>query len=256
VPDGLRVDRYDRVAVLVIDRPEVRNAVDPATLEALASALDEASADPDAGAAVLTGAGSACFSAGLDLRSVSPQGPGRAAAAAAGAAVRRFHEAMRSPDRVPVVAAVRGMAVGGGFELMLQCDLAVAAAGARFALPEARRGMVPGGGALQLPARVPLATALELALLGDYVDAGRMLQLGLLNRVVPDEQVLETAIGLAGELARRPPATVRRIRHLMTVTAVRSAEASAAAMAELGTSEQLRKEMADGMSRFLGGDRG
>lgn len=250
VPAGLRIDRRDRVAVLVMDRPEVRNALDPATLEALAEAIRQASADPGTGAAVLTGAGPACFSAGMDLRSV------RAARDAGGmdvgAAVQRFHEAMADPGRLPVVAAVRGMAVGGGLEIMLMCDLAVAAADARFALPEVKRGLVPGGGALLLPGRVPLAVALELAMLGDYVRAGRMQQLGLLNRVVDDELVIETAVELAAELARRPPATLRRIRHLMTVAAVRSAQASAEAMAELGASEQQRQEMAEGMRRFLG----
>ena len=231
--------------MFTVDRPEVRNALDPATLTALADGLTAASADPGTGAAVLTGAGSACFSAGMDLRSV------RAGGAEVGAAVRAFHEAMRSPDRLPVVAAVRGMAVGGGFELMLMCDLAVAARYCHFALPEVRRGLVPGGGALLLPARVPLATALEIALLGDDLPAERALQLGLVNRVVDDEVVVETAVGLAAALADRPPATLRRVRHLMTVTAVQSAAASAAALAELGVSEQLKAEAAAGIGRFV-----
>jgi enoyl-CoA hydratase/carnithine racemase len=136
---GLRVDRRARVAVFVVDRQEARNALDPGTLQALADAVADASADPGVGAAVLTGAGSACFSAGLDLRSVQAGG------AEVRGAVRRFHETMHSPDRMPIVAAVRGMAVGGGFELMLTCDLAVAARESRFALPEVRRGLVPGG---------------------------------------------------------------------------------------------------------------
>lgn len=245
---GLRIDRRARVTVFVVDRQEVRNALDPATLQALADAVADASADPGVGAAVLTGAGSACFSAGMDLRSV------RAGGMDVRGAVQRFHDTMHSPGRVPMVAAVRGMAVGGGFELMLMCDLAVAARDSRFALPEVRRGLVPGGGAMSLPARIPLAAALELALLGDYFSAERALQLGLLNRVVADELVVETAVRLASALAERPPATLRRIRHLMSVTALQSAAASAAAMAELGSNEQLAAEAAEGMRSFLSGN--
>lgn len=247
MPAGLHIDLRARVAVFVMDRQDDRNALDPATLQALAGAVADASADPGIGAAVLTGAGSACFSAGLDLRSVQAGGMD------VRGAVRRFHDTMHSPGRVPIVAAVRGMAVGGGFELMLLCDLAVAARESRFALPEVRRGLVPGGGAMLLPARIPLAAALELALLGDYFSAERALQLGLLNRVVADELVVETAVGLASALAERPPATLRRIRHLMSVTALQSAAASAAAMAEPGANEQLAAEAAAGMRRFLGG---
>jgi enoyl-CoA hydratase len=246
MPTGqLLIDCRDRVAVFVVDRPEVRNAMDPATLEALSDAITAASANPDVGAAVLTGTGT-CFSAGMDLRSVQAGG------ADVGAAVQRFHQTMRSRDRLPIVAAVRGIAVGGGFELMLMCDLAVAAHDSRFALPEVRRGLVPGGGAMLLPARIPLAAALELALLGDYIPAERALGLGLLNRVVEDELVVDTAVELASQLAERPPATLRRIRHLMSVTALQSAAASTAAAGELGMDERLAAEAAQGMRRFLG----
>jgi enoyl-CoA hydratase len=243
---GLITDRRDRVIVFTVDRPEVRNALDPATLAALADAVADASADPGVGAAVLTGTGSVCFSAGMDLRSV------RGAGTEVRAVVERFHETMRSPDRLPIVAAVRGSAVGGGFEIMLMCDLAVASQHARFALPEVRRGLVPGGGATLLPSRIPLATALELALLGDYMAAERALQLGLLNRLVDDDLVIDTAADLAAELARQPPATVRRIRHLMSVTALQSAAASMASAAELGMDERLAAEAAQGIGRFLG----
>jgi enoyl-CoA hydratase len=247
MPTGqLLIDRRDRVAVFVVDRPEIRNALDPATLEALSDAITAASADPGVGAAVLTGTGPACFSAGMDLRSVQAGG------AEVGAAVQRFHQTMRSRDRLPIVAAVRGIAVGGGFELMLMCDLAVAAHDSRFALPEVRRGLVPGGGAMLLPARIPLAAALELALLGDYIPAGRALRLGLLNRVVEDELVVGTAVELASQLAERPPATLRRIRHLMSVTALQSAAASTAAAGELGMDERLAAEAAQGVLQILG----
>jgi enoyl-CoA hydratase len=243
----LRIDHVDQVVIFTIDRPEVRNALDPATLWALADAIDAATADDDIRAAVLTGAGSMCFSSGMDLRAV------RSDAQAAGQAVRRFHESMRSYTRLPIIAAVRGMAVGGGFELMLQCDLVVAADAAVFGLPEVKRGLVPGGGGLQLPGRVPLAAALEMGLLGEFIDGPRAAALGLVNRVCPDETVLDTAVEFASRLAKNPPATVARIRQLMWTTAMEGPLASEAAAAALPRSPEQAAEAAAGVSRFLGG---
>lgn len=240
---SLQAHDHGRVRVLVINRPDVRNALDPETLDALSDAIE---ARPEGtGAAVLTGAGARCFTSGMDLRRVRTEGP------AVGASVRRFHAVMRSPERLPVVAAVRGLAVGGGFELMMMCDLVVASDDARFGLPEINHGLVPGGGGTLLPARVPLGVALEIGLLGEFFDAPRARELGLVNRVVPTERVLDEAADLAAKLAAKPPATLARIRELMTITASEGAAASQSAARELGTNERLRAEAADGIARFL-----
>ena len=235
----------DGVRILTINRPHVRNALDPATLTILSDVIEADTNDGTIGALVLEGAGDVCFCAGMDLRSV------QSADVSVGQVVGRFHRALRSPERVPIVAAVRGMAVGGGFELMTNCDLAVAAEDARFALPEVTRGLVPGGGALLFAARIPLAAALEMGLLGDFWPASRLLQLGLLNRVVAAGEVRDCAIDLARRLAEQPPATVARIRHLMTVTATEGPSASVASAEALGMSAALRAEAAAGMARFL-----
>lgn len=241
---SLRRQRFGRVEVLTIDRPEVRNALDPDTLHALSDALEELTAIEDVGAAVLTGAGSECFTAGMDLRSVRDRSPQEVSAA-----VRRFQSTMRSGQRIPLVAAVQGMAVGGGFEIMLLCDLVVASAGARLALPEVRRGLVPGGGGVLLPTRVPLQIALEIALLGEDISAERAHELGLVNRVRASDQVLPEAFALAETLAAQPPATLARIRELMWLTALEGPAAATAAASEPPSARQAA-ETAAGVKAF------
>lgn len=218
--DGIHIERDGRVLVLTIDRQEVRNALHPAALLVLADAIDEATTDPALSAAVITSAGDKSFSSGMDLNAL------RTGGAEVGEAVRRWDAAIRSPDRLPVVAAVTADAVGGGFELTLKCDLTVAADDITFALPEVGRGMVPGGGATLLPARIPLAIALELGMVGDPITVQRAYELGLVNRVVPRADVLPTAIALARRIAANAPAAVAATRRLMWETFEHGAAAS------------------------------
>lgn len=241
---SLRVEVVGHVAVWTIDRRQVRNALDVATLDALAEAIESASHDENIGAAVLTGAGDVCFSAGMDLRDAA------ANPASVGPAVARFHTALGSADRLPLVAAVRGMAVGGGFEIALGCDLVVASTISTFRLPEVGRGLVPGGGALQLPARLPLALAHEIALLGDDVTAERCLAVGLVNRVVDDTAVLKTAVGLADRLAAQPRGALRRTRALLELTAHAGAAASLEAFNALGPGALMDAEAEAGIRSF------
>jgi enoyl-CoA hydratase len=215
--------REGSVLGLMVDRPQVRNALDAATLDHLANAITAGSADPEINAIVLTGAGSECFCAGADLKSLASE------PVELGQAVRRFTKILRSAERVPVIAAVRGIAAGGGFEIALMCDLVVSSTDARFGLPEIKRGLVPGGGGTLLPSRVPIAIALELGLLGDLIDAERAANLGLVNRVCPSEDVLREAVELAHRLAGQPRETLQRIRELMWITARDGVAAGAAA---------------------------
>lgn len=215
--DGPRV-RYDRhgpVARVTINRPEVLNAMDLRTHAELAEIWDEVERDDAVRVAVLTGAGERAFSVGQDLRE-------RARLNAAGAAPTTFGSRgqpgfPRLTERFglskPVLARVRGYALGGGFELMLACDLAVADDTAVFALPEATLGLVPGaGGAFRLARQLPLKTAMGYLLTGRRLPAAEALRFGLLNEVVPAAQLDDTVQRWAEELAAAAPLAVRAIK--------------------------------------------
>jgi len=206
---SLVVERRDALTVITIDRAEARNALDLDTMYGIGEALLAARAEPDVRAVVLTGAGDRAFCSGMDLRAfadgkveLDPDRPGL--------------EVLSEGDfPKPVIAAVNGAAVGGGFELALGCDLIVAADHARFGLPEVRRGLVAAGGGTRLPRRVPLAVALELGLTGEYIDAARALELGLVNRVVPAAELMDAALELAGLVARNAPLALSVTKRLM-----------------------------------------
>ena len=154
---------------------------------------------------ILTGSGDKAFSAGMDLKAFAA-GEGDSIIGApggfAGIAKREFPK--------PIIAAVNGSALAGGCEVMLSCDLVVAAEHATFGIPEVKRGLIAGAGALiRLPKRLPAAVALELALTGDPIDARRAFALGLVNRVVPADRLLEEALILAERIAENAPMAVR-----------------------------------------------
>jgi enoyl-CoA hydratase len=204
--DALTVDHHDAVVVLRWDRQAVRNALDPDTIIEIGRRLDAAAADDAVRAAVLTGTGDVAFSAGMDLKALA------ADRGKAGEAFQAWTGALDNPARVPIVAAVNGMAMGGGMEIALRCDLIVAADHAEFGLPEVKAGMVPHGGALDFGRLVPVQTALEWALLAERLPAARLHELGVVNRVVAAADVLPTAIALAQQIAAFDPAAVREIR--------------------------------------------
>jgi enoyl-CoA hydratase/carnithine racemase len=203
-------ERRGHVALLTLNRPEARNAISPEVSVAVADILDGLENDDDVRAVVVTGAGDV-FSAGADLKVVA-QGRGMEIAAAKGG----FAGLVRRDFPKPIIAAVNGAALAGGFEIVLACDLVVASETARFGIPEAARGLMAAAGALvRLPKRVPLPIALELAMTGDPVDAPRALALGLVNRVVPADRVIPEALGLAERIGQNSPVAVRLARQLV-----------------------------------------
>ncbi len=196
--DPVLVERRGQVQVVTINRPGARNAVDLAVALGIAAALDELDASPELRVAVLTGAGGT-FSAGMDLKAFL-----RGEVPVAGD--RGFAGITRRAARKPLLAAVEGAALGGGLEIVLACDLVVASSSASFGLPEVRRSLIAGAGALiRLPRRIPYHVAMELALTGEPIDADRAAALGLVNRVVSPGRALEAALLLAAVVVRGGP---------------------------------------------------
>jgi enoyl-CoA hydratase len=191
------------IAVLTMNRPAARNALNPELREALSEALRSADADPAVRVVILTGAGPV-FCAGMDLKSFA-QGSNSAAM------TWFYHEGISKPT----IAALNGTALAGGFELALACDLIVAAEGAKVGIPEVKRGLYAAGGGTTLPNRIPLAVALELGLTGDPIPVDRAQQLGLVNQVVPAAEVMQAAIGLAERIAANAPLSVAVTKKLM-----------------------------------------
>lgn len=190
----------DGVLVVTINRPEARNAMTKVAAEAIAAAMDRLDAEPELRCAVLTGAGGT-FCSGMDLKGfLSGELPV--------AGDRGFAGLTSWTPNKPVIAAVDGYALAGGFELALACDMIVANVNARFGVPEVKRGLVAGGGGVvQLPRLLPRPLAMELALTGDAIPAGRAFELGLVNRVT-DGPALEGALELARAIGENGPLAV------------------------------------------------
>ncbi|MHA6618544.1 enoyl-CoA hydratase/isomerase family protein [Pseudonocardia sp. DLS-67] len=212
---SVRAERHGAVELLTLNRPRKLNAFDLPMLTELDAHLVRVAADRDVRAVVLTG-GPRAFSAGADIRGYvdAPPVQLRTIAETAGAVCRRIAEMP-----VPTVAAVRGLALGGGFEVVLSCDLVVASEGAALGLPETELGLIPGwGGTQRLTRLVGVHRALELILTAGRLDAGEAQRLGVVNRVRPADDVVPDALAWAGELASRAPHALAAAK-----TAVRAA---------------------------------
>jgi len=198
------------LAVVHLNRPEKLNALSPEMLLALAEVLERLNADEQVRTIVLYG-GERAFAAGADIEAMAKAGPVDIYLRN----TRAFWQRIWAIDK-PVVAAVRGVAFGGGCELALGCDLIVMGETARFAQPEIKLGIMPGAGGTQRLARtIGPARAMEMVLTGEPLSAPAALQAGLVNRVVPDERVLDAALELAGVVAERPAVAVRLARQAL-----------------------------------------
>jgi enoyl-CoA hydratase/carnithine racemase len=210
--DELVRERRGSVLVARLNRPAARNALSPSLMNAIGAALLEGESDQGIRAVVLTGTGDRAFCAGMDMQQFTD---GEEMVPSDDQSAQAFYRFLRGEVGVPVVGAANATAVAGGFELLLGCDVIVASSGAKFGLPEVKRGLFPAGGGTRLGMRIPLSIALEMVLTGDSIDAGRAHELGLVNTVVAPEEVLPTAISYAERIAANGPLGVAAGKELV-----------------------------------------
>jgi crotonobetainyl-CoA hydratase len=222
---GIRTERRGGVLEITLDRPKA-NAVDAATSRAMGAAFVELRDDPALRVGLVTGAGERFFSAGWDLTAAEADGPDPDYGPGGFMGLTELFDLNK-----PVVGAINGMAVGGGFELALACDLVVAAEHAEFFLPEIAIGIVAdAGGVLRLPRRIPRAVAMDLLLTGRRMPAREALGWGLVNRVVPAERLLAEARELADGLAQSAPLAIAAVKEVVAATEGLDLAAAYAAM--------------------------
>jgi enoyl-CoA hydratase/carnithine racemase len=229
------------VALVTLNRPDARNAVNGAVAAGLEAALDRSEADPEIRVVVLTGAGPHAFCAGADLKEVSA---GRSATLATSRG--GFAGFVRAPRSKCWIAAAQGHALAGGLELLLACDLAVGAETATFGLPEVKRSLVAAaGGVFRLPRALPRAIALRMIATGEPISAALAQQHGLLNELAPQADVLNTALSIARSICANAPIAVREslaiARAALDLSDAEAWERSAAASAFIRTTEDFQE---------------
>lgn len=206
--DPVLTEVVDGVLVVTINRPDARNAINTVTAEAIGAAMDRLDSDPTLVSGIITGAGST-FCAGMDLKAFlageKPSIPGRG-----------FAGIVEGPPSKPLIAAVEGYALAGGFEIALACDMIVAADDVKFGLPEVKRGLVAaGGGLMRLPQRVPYHLAMEWALTGAMITAQQAHEVFLVNRLTPRGGALAGALELGRAIAANGPLAVRATKQVI-----------------------------------------
>jgi len=200
--ESIIFEKEDNIAIITFNRPEVRNAVNNQVRAEFTAAIAEVEADDDIKVLILTGSGKA-FASGVDIKEFSKTTPYHA------------HNLFRLAERVeklpkPVIAAVNGFSLGGGNEIALGCDIIIASERAKFGQPELNIGIIPGGGATQrLPRMIGVCRAKELIFTSDIITAEEAFNLGMINRVVPEDQLMPTAKEIAKKIATKSPAALK-----------------------------------------------
>ena len=212
---SIRVDISESIATLTIDRPEVKNALDLATVQEIRAALQTLAADADLGVLIVTGAGDAAFVSGADINDIRARGRDEGLAAINSSLFGEIERFAR-----PTIAAINGYALGGGCELALACDIRIAADTARFGQPELGLGIIPGAGATQrLPRIVGMGRAKHLILTGEIIDARQALEIGLVSAITPPGQLQIRARELARKVLRQGPLAARLAKVALNASA-------------------------------------
>ncbi len=206
--DEVLVSVEDGVMLIMLNRPKAKNSVNLAVAKGVAAAMDELDSNDSIRCAIITGADNT-FCAGMDLKAFvtgeMPVIPGRG-----------FAGLVEAPPKKPLIAAVEGYALAGGFEIAITCDLVVAASNAKFGIPEVKRGLAAAaGGLMRLPRQIPSRIAKEMALTGEFIDAARGYELGLINRVVEPGSALEGAKAMAKLIAANGPLAVIKSKQVI-----------------------------------------
>ncbi len=245
---SLRVDVRDRIATLTIDRPEKRNALSAEVRRELIAALDQQVADDRVRVIILTGAGEKAFVAGADISEFAGRSPLEQRAAMEG---RRVFDVVAECPK-PTIAAINGVALGGGCELALACDLRIAARSARLGQPEVKLGLLPGGGGTQrLPRLVGAGRALRLIMTGEIIDAAEAERIGLVDQVVDDGALEGQARELASRLAAQSPVALRLIKTAARAAAEMPLPAGLAFERELFITAFGSEDRQEGVTAFL-----
>lgn len=246
---NLQLDVQDRIATLVVHRPDKLNALNEATIRELGEAVEEIAAREEVGGVILTGAGAKAFVAGADIAELARMGPvDGVETSRLGQRVFRRIELSRKP----YLAAVNGFALGGGCEMALACHLRIASENARFGLPETKLGIIPGyGGTVRLPRIVGRGRALELILTGEMIDAAEAYRIGLVNRVVPQDELLGAARGMLDTILANGPVALGLAIECATRGTEMSADDASALESNLFGLLAATDDMREGMTAFL-----